>query len=101
MAWPNTFLTRLGGMKLEDEAKEGWVRMVKVHLLDPNRRALSTSMVPSQRQDWVEGDGGDGKGLGREEAESIKEEFLVERREFAERHGRAVREWRDWDFVLE
>lgn len=99
IAWPNTFQTRLSGLALQDETKEGWVRILKLHLLDPNRRNLSTSMVPVQRADWAEGDGGDG--IGREEAERLREEFLEERREFERRHLKAMREYREWDFVLE
>ncbi|KAL8869185.1 MAG: hypothetical protein Q9174_004458 [Haloplaca sp. 1 TL-2023] len=44
--------TKLDGFKLHDPNKPGHLKTLVVHLVDPNRRIMSTSMVPCQRRDW-------------------------------------------------
>ena len=46
------FQTKLDRFKLRDPTKSGHLKILLVHLIDPNRRIMSTSMVPSQRRDW-------------------------------------------------
>ncbi|KAI4202378.1 MAG: hypothetical protein LQ350_002596 [Teloschistes chrysophthalmus] len=46
------FQTKLNPFKLRDPAKPGHLKMILVHLIDPNRRIMSTSLVPCQRRDW-------------------------------------------------
>ena len=52
IVWPNVFQTRLSSFELEDEQKEGHFRMLMLHLIDPNRRIMSSAMVPCQMRDW-------------------------------------------------
>ncbi|KAL8855918.1 MAG: hypothetical protein Q9178_007432 [Gyalolechia marmorata] len=46
------FQTKLDRFKLRDPTKSGHLKVLVVHLIDPNRRIMSTSMVPCQRRDW-------------------------------------------------
>ncbi|KAL8927676.1 MAG: hypothetical protein Q9172_001236 [Xanthocarpia lactea] len=46
------FQTKLDRFKLRDPTKSGHLKILVVHLIDPNRRIMSTSMVPCQRRDW-------------------------------------------------
>ena len=46
------FQTKINPIKLRHPGKAGHLKMFMVHLIDPNRRIMSTSMVPCQRRDW-------------------------------------------------
>ncbi|KAL8905735.1 MAG: hypothetical protein Q9207_002449 [Kuettlingeria erythrocarpa] len=47
------FQTKINPIKLGHPGKKtGHLKLVFVHLIDPNRRIISTSMVPCQRRDW-------------------------------------------------
>lgn len=46
------FQTKLNSFSLQDESKPGHCKLMIVHLVDPNRRIMSTSNVPCQRRDW-------------------------------------------------
>ncbi|KAL8874896.1 MAG: hypothetical protein Q9198_006673, partial [Flavoplaca austrocitrina] len=52
ISFPNVFQTRINAVKLRDPGKAGHLKLFIVHLIDPNRRIMSTSMVPCQRRDW-------------------------------------------------
>ena len=90
-----------------------------LHLIDPNRRAMSTGMVPCQRKDWwaheirtscvwfwrlprevfdriVEGV--EDWPVSREEGERMRREFVEERDGFRVRHTRAMEGYQQWDF---
>ena len=119
VVFPNVFQTRNGHFGLEDSAKPGHLRILMLHLIDPNRRAMSTGMVPCQRRDWwaheirtscprfwrlprgvfdliierVED-----WPISMEEGEKIRREFVEEREEFRIRHTRAMEGYSEWDF---
>lgn len=44
--------TKINPITLRHPAKAGHLKLFTVHLIDPNRRIMSTSMVPCQRRDW-------------------------------------------------
>ncbi len=46
------FQTKINPFKLCDRSKPGHLKLFVFHLVDPNRRIMSTSMVPCQRRDW-------------------------------------------------
>ncbi|KAL8993867.1 MAG: hypothetical protein Q9169_006022 [Polycauliona sp. 2 TL-2023] len=52
ISFPNVFQTKINPIELLDPAKTGHLKLFVVHLIDPNRRIMSTSMVPCQRRDW-------------------------------------------------
>ncbi|KAL8906012.1 MAG: hypothetical protein Q9207_002297 [Kuettlingeria erythrocarpa] len=52
ISFPNVFQTKINPIKLYDSTKPGHLKMFVMHLIDPNRRIMSTSMVPCQRRDW-------------------------------------------------
>ena len=52
ITWPNIFQTKIGQVELEDPSREGYLEVLVLHLVDPNRRIMSTSLVPPQRRDW-------------------------------------------------
>ncbi|KAL8658295.1 MAG: hypothetical protein Q9226_001111 [Calogaya cf. arnoldii] len=52
ISFPNVFQTKINPIKLNPSAKTGHLKMFVMHLIDPNRRIMSTSMVPCQRRDW-------------------------------------------------
>ncbi|KAL8846746.1 MAG: hypothetical protein Q9221_008189 [Calogaya cf. arnoldii] len=52
ISFPNVFQTKINSITLKDSAKTGHLKMFVLHLIDPNRRIMSTSMVPCQRRDW-------------------------------------------------
>ena len=119
LVYPNVFQTRMNPFSLDDPSKPGHLQVLTLHLIDPNRRAMSTAMVPVQRRDWwaheirttcarfwrlprevfetvvgmVEG-----WPFSMEEGERIREEFLEEREEFRVRHTEAMEGYSQWDF---
>ena len=52
VTYPNTFQTRLLPFELINKSKPGHVKLLIMHLVDPNRRMMSTTMVPPQQRDW-------------------------------------------------
>lgn len=116
---PNVFQTRLQSFGLENPSKPGRCRILLLHLIDPNRRMLSTSNVPCQRRDWwaksvrttcarfrtlpeeifrhiieqVED-----FPISTEEGERIRKNFKEERGAFRERHTKAMEGFEEWDF---
>lgn len=42
------FSNKVDPFELEDKSKEGRLSMLTLHLIDPNRRIMSTAMVPCQ-----------------------------------------------------
>lgn len=46
------FQTKINALKLCDRSKPGHLKLFVFHLVDPNRRIMSTSRVPCQRRDW-------------------------------------------------
>ena len=115
---PNIFQTRLNKFTLADASKPGHCRLLTLHLLDPNRRNMSTAMVPCQRRDWwareirqrsprmrrlptevfdniigmVDGDP-----TSTEEAEKIRREFREEREEYRKQHTKSMEAYLGWD----
>ena len=119
IVFPNVFQTRIAPFGLEDTARPGHLRLLMLHLIDPNRRAMSTGKVPCQRRDWWAHDirtscarfwrlprevfdlivenVGDWP-ISMEEGEKTKKEFLEEREEFRARHTFAMEGYQQWDF---
>lgn len=117
--FPNVFQTRIAPFDLEDTAKPGHMRLLMLHLIDPNRRAMSTGMVPCQRRDWWAHDirtsyprfwrlprevfdliidNVEDWPISMEEGEKTRKEFLEERKEFRVRHTSAMEGYQQWDF---
>ena len=111
VVFPNTFQTKLNPFSLADPSKPGHVRLLTLHLIDPNRRAMSTAMVPCQRRDWWaremrstcprfwrlptevwENIVGmvDGWPLGMEEAQQMRTQFKEERERFRKQHTESM-----------
>ena len=119
VVFPNTFQIKFNSFSLDDKARPAHCRILMLHLLDPNRRNMSTSLVPCQRRDWwaeevrrtclrfrrLPGELWerivemvDGWPIGMEEGERIREDFLAERSKFREKHTEAMVEYAQWDF---
>lgn len=122
VVWPNTFQTRLLPFSLADRSKPGHCRILTLHLVDPNRRIMSTSMVPCQRRDWWASavrmsvpsflklpseifdhivENVEDYPISMEEGLKTRDEFKSERREFQKRHTDAMEEYEEWDFYGE
>ena len=122
VTYPNIFQTRLMPFELMDKSKPGHVKLLTVHLVDPQRRMMSTSMVPPQRRDWwaeevrrtnarfwrlpteiwvriVESV--EDYPIGREEGEAIRREFVAERAEYQRKHTEAMMGYGEWDLEWE
>ncbi|KAI4094909.1 MAG: hypothetical protein LQ344_001954 [Seirophora lacunosa] len=124
VVWPNVFQTRLNGFKLEDKEKEGHLRLVTLHLIDPNRRIMSTAMVPCQRRDWwadavrrtspvlyrlpteifqhiiqMIDDGS--YPISVDQGERDSDDFKQQRELFRQKHTAAMDGYDDWDFYGE
>lgn len=52
ITYPNTFQTRLLPFESTNKSQPGHVKLLMLHLVNPNRRMMSTAMVPPQRPDW-------------------------------------------------
>ena len=119
IVWPNTFQTRILPVNLADTSKPGHCRILTLHLIDPNRRIMSTAMVPCQRRDWWERDIRSSVPvlwrlpkevfdiivgmveeypISMEEGVRIRDEFKAEREKFRERHTQAMMKYEEWDF---
>ena len=118
VVYPNTFQTRLNSFGLADASKPGHCRILTLHLLDPNRRNMSTAMVPCQRRDWwarkirqcsprmrrlpmeifdkIIGMV-DGYPLSLEEARKIRTRFVEEREEYGKQHTKSMEAYLGWD----
>ena len=118
VTYSNIFQTRLLPFELKDPGQLGHVKLLTMHLIDPNRRMMSTAMVPCQRKDWWADeirrqnasiyrlpaevwknivDMVEGYPIGMDEAESISREFKKERAEFQKKHTKAMEEYLEWD----
>ena len=122
ITYPNIFQTRLMPFELIDESKPGHVKLLIVHLIDPQQRMMSTSMVPPQQRDWwaeevrrknaklwrlprevwdriVESV--EDYPVGIEEGETIRQEFMAERAEYQKKHMEAMMDHGQWDLDWE
>ena len=118
VVYPNTFQTRLNSFGLDDASKPGYCRILTLHLLDPNRRNMSTAMVPCQRRDWWAREIRqrsprmrrlpmeifdkiismvDGYPVSVEEAQKIRTEFVAEREEYRKQHTKSMEAYLGWD----
>lgn len=118
ITYPNTFQTRLLPFELIDKSKLGYVKLLIVQLVDPNRRMMSTAMVPPQRRDWwaQEVRAGntrfsqlptevwarivemvEGYPIGMEEGKELRQEFKKENTSATKKHTKAMMDYLDWD----
>ena len=118
VTYPNIFQTRLLPFELKDPSRPGGIKLLTMHLIDPNRRMMSTAMVPPQRKDWWADeirrqnariyrlptevwerivDMVEGYPIGMDEAENIRQEFMKERAEFQKKHTKAMEDYLEWD----
>ena len=118
VVWRNIFQTCIESFSLEDPSEPGRCRALLLHLTDPNRRILSTS-VPCLRCDWwAESvrtsyarfrrlpedvfrhiiEQVDDFLISTEEGERIRKDFREERDEFQGRHTAAMENYEEWDF---
>lgn len=121
VVFPNTFQVKFESFRSADESQRGFCRIAMLHLLDPNRRNMSTKLVPCQRRDWwaeelrqtcprfgrlpleifdriVESIGEGEVPISMIEARKIRDEFMHERAEFRKRHTNAMLTYGEWDF---
>ena len=122
ITYPNVFQTRVLPFEIMDKSKPGHVKLLKLHLVDPNRRMMSTAMVPPQRRDWwaqeiraktarfrrlpqevwdlivghVEG-----WPISLEEGEEMRREFWKENDRAREKHTKAMEDYLEWDLDWE
>ena len=118
VTYPNIFQTRLLPAELTDKSKPGHIKLLLLHLIDPNRRMMSTAMVPPQRQDWwardiVKDDNRlsrlptelwlkivsmvDEYPIGMEEGKKLRQEFKTENTMAREKHTKAMMDYLEWD----
>ena len=118
VTYPNIFQTRLLPFDLKDPSKPGHIKLLTMHLIDPNRRAMSTAMVPPQQKDWWADEVRrqnarfyrlpievwerivgmvEGFPIAMDEAENIRREFMEERAEVQKKHTKAMEEYLEWD----
>ena len=116
--FPNTFQTKLKPFSLADKSKPGYLRLLTLHLIDPNRRIMGTGMVPCQRCDWRAKEVRescprfwrlptevwerivelvDGWPLSMEEGEEMRKQFKEERDEYRKKHTYAMDNYLPWD----
>ncbi|KAL9026239.1 MAG: hypothetical protein Q9196_005064, partial [Gyalolechia fulgens] len=121
VVWPNVFQTKLDPVELQDPSKDGHLSFLTLHLIDPNRRIMSTSMVPCQRRDWwadairktcpplyrlpkevfdnvIEMIDEESYAVSMEEAQRIKKDFMQERETYRKKHTEAMEGYGEWDF---
>ncbi|KAL8917003.1 MAG: hypothetical protein Q9208_008221 [Pyrenodesmia sp. 3 TL-2023] len=124
VVWPNVFQTKLDPVVLEDQSKDGYLRILTLHLIDPNRRIMSTSMVPCQRRDWwadavrkscphlyrlpkevfdnvVKMIDEESYPISTEEGRRTRDDFMRERETYREKHTEAMEGYDEWDFYGE
>lgn len=122
ITYPNIFQTRLLPAELTDKSKPGHIKLLLLHLIDPNRRMMSTAMVPPQRQDWWALDIITNNTrlsrlptelwlkivsmvneypIGMEEGEKLRQEFKTENTRAREKHTEAMMNYLEWDLDWE
>ncbi|KAA6412092.1 MAG: hypothetical protein FRX48_04242 [Lasallia pustulata] len=122
ITYPNTFQMRLLPIELADKSKPDHVKLLTLHLIDPNRRMMSTAMVPSQRRDWwareVRAGNArlwrlpakvwativemvEGYPIGMEEGEEIRREFEAESKRAREKYTKAMIDYLEWELDWE
>ncbi|CAK7268113.1 hypothetical protein SEPCBS57363_002931 [Sporothrix epigloea] len=52
VVFPNVLQHKYEQVRLRDPTKPGYCKILTMHLIDPNRRVLSSANVPPQRKDW-------------------------------------------------
>ena len=118
VVFPNTFQSKMNRFSLDDASKPGHLRLLTLYLLDPNRRIMSTAMVPCQRRDWwsqevrrqspslwrlpVEVwdkivDSVEDWPLSMEEGDRLRKEFVDEREKFQRQHTKSMENYLGWD----
>lgn len=118
VVFPNTFQTKLNPFNLADPWKPGHLRILTLHLIDPNRRVMSTAMVPCQRRDWWANEVRrrsprfwrlptevwshivelvDGWPLSMEEGKEMRKKFVEEREESRRQHTESMEAYLPWD----
>ncbi|KAI4253199.1 MAG: hypothetical protein LQ352_003831 [Teloschistes flavicans] len=119
VVFPNTFQVKINAFSTADASKSGHLRLLMLHLLDPNRRNMSTAMVPCQRRDWWADDirrrtpsfwrlpreifdmiieSVDEFPISYKEAERTAREFRLERKAYQQRQTQAMIHCTEWDF---
>ena len=122
ITYPNIFQTLLMPFELMDKSKPGYVKLLIVHLIDPQRRMMSTSMVLPQRRDWWAEevrrkiarlwrlpmeiwdrivDSVEDYPVGFEEGKAIRQEFMAERAEYQKNHTEEMLDYGQWDLDWE
>ncbi|KAL8904481.1 MAG: hypothetical protein Q9207_003245 [Kuettlingeria erythrocarpa] len=124
VVWPNVFQTKLDPVELQDQSRDGHLKILTLHLIDPNRRIMSTSMVPCQRRDWwgdavrtscpplyrlpkevfdniIEMISEESYPVSMEEGKRIRKDFLEERDTYRKKHTEAMEGYDEWDFYGE
>ena len=118
ITYPNSFQTRLMPFELMDKNQPGYVKLLILHLIDPQRRMMSTSMVPPQRRDWWAKEvrrknarlwrlpmeiwdrivnSVEDYPVGLEEGKAIRQEFMAERAHYQKNHTEAMLDYGQWD----
>ncbi|KAI4088586.1 MAG: hypothetical protein L6R37_008177 [Teloschistes peruensis] len=119
VVFPNTFQVKINAFSTADTSRSGHLRILMLHLLDPNRRNMSTGMVPCQRRDWWADEMRqrtpslwrlpreifdkiielvDDYPISYKEAERTAQEFRHERKEYQQRQTEAMMDCMEWDF---
>lgn len=119
VTFPNIWQTRILPFELADKSKPGHFKILVLHLIDPNRRIMSTSRVPIQRRDWWAKEvrrqnavlwrlpsdiwaqivaAMEGLPLSMHELEHMRNEFMEERVEYQRKHTKAMMDYMEWDF---
>ncbi|KAL8799657.1 MAG: hypothetical protein Q9182_005727 [Xanthomendoza sp. 2 TL-2023] len=124
VVWPNVFQMKIDPFGIHDKRKEGYLRILTLHLIDPNRRCMSTAMVPCQRRDWwaeavrkscpvlyrlpmeifkhiIDSIDEEAYPISTAEGERIRANFVREREEFRKKHTEAMEGYEEWDFYGE
>ena len=118
ITYPNIFQTRLLPFELSDKSKPGHIKLLTIHLIDPQRRMMSSSMVPPQRRDWWAAEvrrrnprlwrlptevwdriveSVEDYLIDMKEGEKIRQDFRKERAEYQRKHTKAMMDYLPWD----
>ncbi|KAH6912119.1 hypothetical protein BKA70DRAFT_826214 [Coprinopsis sp. MPI-PUGE-AT-0042] len=112
LTFPNILQHQVQPFELEDPTKPGHRKILALFLVDPNVRVLSTAHVPPQQLDWWRKSLNEGNEtnllndlpaelqdhvysevdefpISLEEAKSLREELMHERKDFALQHSKA------------
>lgn len=114
----NIWQTRLLPFELADKREAGYAKILTLHLVDPNRRTISTSRVPPQNRKWWARevrrrdailwrlpneiwarilDQVEGLPMREDEAEEMRQAFVEEREEFQKKHTEAMMDYLEWE----